>query len=199
MLQADIHMNGNGDASGHFSTRPVFTSASQPSDTSHSRERGQAGAHREHRPHDITINMTNLNHGFIEGPPSSTSPDTPYTPADGKKEPPELAQYGGQPFPLSRANGGASSQATESGPSRFYDSVPYWLGMYFFFNLGLTLFNKVVLVSFPFPYVSPSLRVRDATCRAFMVGSGALLTGSLTHRLSPASTRFPDVLAPTSH
>jgi hypothetical protein len=26
--------------------------------------------------------------------------------------------------------------------------------MYFFFNLGLTLFNKVVLVSFPFAYVS---------------------------------------------
>jgi hypothetical protein len=36
----------------------------------------------------------------------------------------------------------------------FYDSAGYWLGLYFFFNLGLTLFNKVVLVSFPFPYVS---------------------------------------------
>ena len=35
------------------------------------------------------------------------------------------------------------------------DSAAYWLGLYFFFNLGLTLFNKVVLVSFPFPYVRP--------------------------------------------
>lgn len=36
----------------------------------------------------------------------------------------------------------------------FYDSPAYWLILYFFFNLGLTLFNKIVLVSFPFPYVS---------------------------------------------
>lgn len=36
----------------------------------------------------------------------------------------------------------------------FYDSAAYWLCLYFFFNLGLTLFNKIVLVSFPFPYVS---------------------------------------------
>ena len=34
------------------------------------------------------------------------------------------------------------------------DSAAYWLCLYFFFNLGLTLFNKIVLVSFPFPYVS---------------------------------------------
>lgn len=27
-----------------------------------------------------------------------------------------------------------------------------WLGLYFFFNLALTLFNKAVLGSFPFPY-----------------------------------------------
>lgn len=37
---------------------------------------------------------------------------------------------------------------------KFTDSQAYWLGLYFFFNLGLTLFNKFVLVSFPFPYVS---------------------------------------------
>jgi hypothetical protein len=40
----------------------------------------------------------------------------------------------------------------------FWDSPAYWLTLYFFFNLGLTLFNKVVLVSFPFPYVSHLLR-----------------------------------------
>lgn len=63
----------------------------------------------------------------------------------------------------------------EPAPTRFYDSVPYWLGMYFFFNLGLTLFNKMVLVSFPFPYVSATTLLgflrecrceREHQCRA---------------------------------
>lgn len=53
----------------------------------------------------------------------------------------------------------------EPAPTRFYDSVPYWLGMYFFFNLGLTLFNKVVLVSFPFPYVSVTVHLVTTRCR----------------------------------
>lgn len=35
------------------------------------------------------------------------------------------------------------------------ESTGYWLALYFVFNLGLTLYNKVVLVNFPFPYVSP--------------------------------------------
>jgi hypothetical protein len=46
----------------------------------------------------------------------------------------------------------STKAASESG--KFTDSQVYWLGLYFFFNLGLTLFNKFVLVSFPFPYVS---------------------------------------------
>ena len=53
--------------------------------------------------------------------------------------------------------GALDSTAIAGGPAAseggFYDSTAYWLGMYFFFNLGLTLFNKLVLVSFPFPYV----------------------------------------------
>lgn len=40
------------------------------------------------------------------------------------------------------------------GAKKFTDSAAYWLILYFMFNLGLTLFNKVVLVNFPFPYVS---------------------------------------------
>ena len=31
-------------------------------------------------------------------------------------------------------------------------SEPFWLALYFLFNLGLTLYNKIVLVTFPFPY-----------------------------------------------
>jgi hypothetical protein len=83
-----------------------------------------------------------------------------------------VPNHGG--FPLSGANGGAFGAAggfvrsksrdgsatvgLEGGLAArwrgFYDSAGYWLILYFFFNLGLTLFNKVVLVSFPFPYVS---------------------------------------------
>lgn len=66
-----------------------------------------------------------------------------------------LAKAEYQPHPLT--GGQAYNQATAKevrAAGGFYDSVGYWLGLYFFFNLGLTLFNKIVLVSFPFPYVS---------------------------------------------
>ncbi|KII91715.1 hypothetical protein PLICRDRAFT_105382 [Plicaturopsis crispa FD-325 SS-3] len=45
--------------------------------------------------------------------------------------------------------------------SGFYDSQPFWLALYFFFNLGLTLYNKGVLVQFPFPY---TLTAMHALC-----------------------------------
>jgi len=35
---------------------------------------------------------------------------------------------------------------------KFLQGEPFWLSLYFFFNLALTLFNKMVLVKFPFPY-----------------------------------------------
>lgn len=35
---------------------------------------------------------------------------------------------------------------------RIFDTQPAWLVLYFFFNLGLTLYNKGVLERFPFPY-----------------------------------------------
>lgn len=55
--------------------------------------------------------------------------------------------YAGSRPLTSKPNGMTATQ-------KWFDSTPVWLGMYFFFNLGLTLFNKLVLVSFPFPYVS---------------------------------------------
>lgn len=48
---------------------------------------------------------------------------------------------------------------TES-PS-FYHSQPFWLILYFFFNLGLTLYNKAVLIHFPYAY---SLTALHALC-----------------------------------
>jgi hypothetical protein len=41
--------------------------------------------------------------------------------------------------------------------TRYADSQPFWLTLYFCFNLGLTLYNKSVLVRFPFPYTLTAL------------------------------------------
>lgn len=54
----------------------------------------------------------------------------------------------------------------------FYDSPAYWLILYFFFNLGLTLFNKIVLVSFPFPYVSSADSAHTAPKLIFQTLTG---------------------------
>lgn len=63
------------------------------------------------------------------------------------------------PYPLTRQASGSGRAEGSATPTGFYDSPAYWLVLYFFFNLGLTLFNKIVLVSFPFPYVSsPGVR-----------------------------------------
>jgi len=58
---------------------------------------------------------------------------------------------GAHPLTRTPNDSGKLDAPTKQG---FYDSPAYWLILYFFFNLGLTLFNKIVLVSFPFPYVS---------------------------------------------
>ncbi|KAF7293001.1 TPT domain-containing protein [Mycena indigotica] len=46
------------------------------------------------------------------------------------------------------------------------DSSAFWLSMYFCFNLGLTLFNKRVLVGFPFPYTLSALHALFGTIGA---------------------------------
>ncbi|KAI0057273.1 TPT-domain-containing protein [Artomyces pyxidatus] len=41
--------------------------------------------------------------------------------------------------------------------TRYSESQSFWLSLYFFLNLVLTLYNKTVLVSFPFPYTLTAL------------------------------------------
>jgi hypothetical protein len=66
-------------------------------------------------------------------------------------------------YPVNQATGSYKEHGTGvHAKQEFTDTVGYWLGLYFVFNLGLTLFNKMVLVSFPFPYVSPS-RLRSCS------------------------------------
>lgn len=57
---------------------------------------------------------------------------------------------------------------TES-PS-LYNSQPFWLVLYFCFNLGLTLYNKAVLIHFPYAYALTALH---ALCGS--IGGFALL------------------------
>ncbi|KAK8866170.1 hypothetical protein IAR55_001321 [Kwoniella newhampshirensis] len=114
--------------------------------------------------------------------------DNPYDPphlhGNGAWSSSQFNAYGnsshghGQPFfPLTGKESHLGSTPTIH-PARvpFKDSVGYWLGMYFFFNLGLTLFNKVVLVSFPFPYTLTGLHALSGCAGTYL----ALERGSFT-------------------
>lgn len=58
-----------------------------------------------------------------------------------------------------------------------------WLAVYFFFNLVLTLFNKVVLGSFPFPYVLTAIHALCGTIGCFILNKqGAFTLSRLTDR-----------------
>lgn len=45
----------------------------------------------------------------------------------------------------------------------FFDSQPFWLALYFCFNLGLTLYNKGVLIHFPFAYTLTAIHALFGT------------------------------------
>ncbi|KAL1408879.1 hypothetical protein Q8F55_005693 [Vanrija albida] len=141
---------------------------------------------RAHHPSRPTIQT-----GFIPGSPPKASPsDDPYIPIDGKKEPPPNYQesaawnraYPAGELPLSGANGSAAYEAAAAAEAnKFTNSTPYWLGMYFFFNLGLTLFNKVVLVSFPFPYTLTGLHALSGCAGCYIaLERGAFTPARLT-------------------
>jgi len=140
LVQSAPHFVARSLASPRTDGNGAFTSAAQPTYTGY-RDRPSTPRNEEN------------------GYPERSSQDGPYLGPEGKKEHHEHASpfrnYDAR-YPLSSAaNGNASYSAVPSSPKKhFYDSVPFWLALYFFFNLGLTLFNKIVLVSFPFPYVS---------------------------------------------
>ena len=55
-------------------------------------------------------------------------------------------------------------------PSSLFDSPSLWLALYFVLNLWLTLYNKSVLIQFPFPYTLTALHALCGT-----IGSSILL------------------------
>jgi len=58
--------------------------------------------------------------------------------------------------------------------NKFLSTQEFWLILYFFFNLSLTLYNKVVLVHFPYPYTVTALHALCGT-----VGGWSLLAQGL--------------------
>jgi hypothetical protein len=54
------------------------------------------------------------------------------------------------------------------------DSQPFWLGLYFTFNLALTLYNKGVLISFPYPYTLTALHALSGTIGGYLMLGGGI-------------------------
>ena len=58
--------------------------------------------------------------------------------------------------------------------NKYLNTQGFWLALYFFFNLSLTLYNKVVLVHFPYPYTVTALHALCGT-----IGGWSLLAQGL--------------------
>lgn len=62
----------------------------------------------------------------------------------------------------------------ELAENKYLNTQEFWLALYFFFNLSLTLYNKVVLVHFPYPYTVTALHALCGT-----IGGWSLLAQGL--------------------
>ncbi|BEJ12457.1 hypothetical protein CspHIS471_0209170 [Cutaneotrichosporon sp. HIS471] len=114
-----------------------------------------------------------------------TPPSEPSTPRERRDSPAYSDSPYTDAFLLSNTNSvrAYASQDDANGQTGFIGSTPYWLGMYFFFNLGLTLFNKVVLVSFPFAYTLTGLHALSGCAGCYIaLERGAFTPARLTQR-----------------
>jgi len=153
----------------------------QPSETTQDQDQqdkdGHSSSHSHSHPNQLTRSSSYNNEKSI--PPSASASaqaplnlptsrqayNAPRTPGDLDSDLSQFPrekdssssssfQQGPSYHPLTGNNTSPAATPAGGGKKEFKDSEAYWLGLYFFFNLGLTLFNKIVLVSFPFPYVS---------------------------------------------
>jgi hypothetical protein len=73
------------------------------------------------------------------------------------------------------------TQSSHSLSTPTHRSLAFWLILYFCFNLGLTLYNKCVLIHFPFPYTLTALH---ALCGTFggliLLKNGAFVPAKLS-------------------
>jgi hypothetical protein len=61
---------------------------------------------------------------------------------------------------------------------RFVRSEPFWLVLYFLFNLSLTLYNKLVLVTFPFPYTLTAIHTLCGSVGCYVLQEYGFYVGS---------------------
>lgn len=86
------------------------------------------------------------------------------------------------------------------------DSPSFWLTLYFALNLSLTLYNKSVLVHFPFPYTLTALHALCGTIGASIVlflqtpnppltsGTTPKASWSFFHRITPSLTASQSIV-----
>lgn len=74
-------------------------------------------------------------------------------------------------------------RASVSSPSNrpsYLSTQAFWLALYFCFNLGLTLYNKGVLLRFPFPYTLTAIHALFGTIGgALLLHNGSFLPAKL--------------------
>lgn len=78
-----------------------------------------------------------------------------------------------------------------------WDREPVWIALYFFFNLALTLYNKIALNTFPFPWSLTCIHslcawfgTRQAERRGYFASSGTTLGQKETLTLVAFSTLY---------
>ncbi|KAI5450189.1 hypothetical protein NCC49_003338 [Naganishia albida] len=90
-------------------------------------------------------------------------------------------QTPGSPFGFSippAASASSINRRDSNAPEKvpLTESTGYWLAWYFVFNLGLTLYNKVVLVNFPFPYTLTGLHALSGCVGCYLALERGMFT-----------------------
>ncbi|KAG7095740.1 hypothetical protein E1B28_006450 [Marasmius oreades] len=93
---------------------------------------------------NLHLSATHKNRAYHREPYHSPNPNPSVLNHDDQISP--------LPSPNSVSQPTHSTTTRRSYSQRIHESRTFWLVLYFFFNLGLTLYNKGVLVHFPFPY-----------------------------------------------
>lgn len=101
------------------------------------------------------------------------------------------------PFPVSHARPtmgrkvDTPCEAYPSETSSFFHSQPFWIVLYFFFNLGLTLYNKAVLIHFPYGYALTALHALCGSIGGFtLLRLGVYVPKKLSHSDNMALLAF---------
>lgn len=88
----------------------------------------------------------------------------------------------------------SSLHKTQSSLAKRLDSTTSWLILYFCFNLGLTLFNKLVLQGFPFPWALTGIQMLNGTIGTQLALKGGFFTqAKLTYREGAVMVSLSDI------